>query len=199
MSCPEFVYSRRCVQCTGPRRYSLLSCPELVYSLRYAKAWDRIEKIGLSYPELVYSHRCVRIAGPPRNFLTCLDQVSPVLESGDRSSSLVLFPGTCVFSSVCASAGTSREACFMLCPELVYSRWCVQSTAETRFSSHLVRNLYILFGARKSVVPSCENWLVLSGTYSHRCARGAGPSEKLNGFVLSEIRRCSNRGTGRVS
>ena len=130
------------------RSLLVLSCPDL-FGRSAQKRGIEFDKIGLSHPELVYSHRCASIAGPPRNFLTYLDQESPVLESGDRSSNLTLFSGTCVFSSVYANAGPSREACL----------------------SCLVRNLCILFGARKSVVPicPCPNLCILIGM---RGARG---------------------------
>ena len=129
------VFSSVCAKRGAESRSLLvLSCPELdiLFGRSAQKRGTEFDKVGLSHPELVYSRRCASIAGPPRNFLTCLDQESPVLESGDRSSNLTLFSGTCVFSSVYANAGPSREACL----------------------SCLVRNLCILFGARKSVVPS---------------------------------------------
>ena len=142
------------------------------------KAWYRVEKMGLSYPELMYSHRCAWVAEPPRNFLTCLDQDLPVLESGDRSSSLTLFSGACVFPSVSAKRGTESRslpydlsgACLVFSlvrakrgteseARLILSGTCifssVRKSAWDRALRRLacpIRNLCILIGVRGSRV-----------------------------------------------
>ena len=158
------------------RSLLVLSCPELdiLFGRSAQKRGIEFDKIGLSHPELVYSHRCASIAGPPRNFLTCLDQESPVLESGDRSSNLTLFSGTlCVLVGVRKRGTESRSLLVLSCPELVYSLWSAQKRGTDLSLSELV--------------------------YSHRYARSAGTAEKLLDFILFKIRRCSNRETGRVA